>query len=206
MTVGVPGFYFFKEFCTDEQLLTDIALFSCSLPWHEAPCQYCKIYEGRKRCNGAENGDVWRLYLENRGDEWQKFFARLPNFPAPFESFEILRTQLVRYSPQAELKLHRDCRSFGSIAFLTITGESVFTIQPSMENSAGKAEVVTQRGDLVIVAGEAYYDWVHSVRNFDTDRLIWLMGDRKNNIVDVLAKQAADGLDFVRRQRYGSTS
>jgi hypothetical protein len=75
-----------------------------------------------------------------------------------------------------------------------------------MENSAGKAEVVTQRGDLVIVAGEAYYDWVHSVRNFDTDRLIWLMGDRKNNIVDVLAKQAADGLDFVRRQRYGSTS
>jgi alkylated DNA repair dioxygenase AlkB len=194
------GFYFFNQFCSDKKLLADIATYAATLPWHEAPCQYCKIYEGRKRCNGAENGDVWRLYLETRGDEWQKFFARLPKFPAPFENFEVWRTQLVKYSPHAELKPHRDCRSFGSIAFLTVAGEALFTIQPSLENSMGKAEITTSRGDLVIVSGEAYWNWVHSVKNFETDRLIWLMGDRKNNIVDVLAKQAADGLEFLRRQ------
>jgi alkylated DNA repair dioxygenase AlkB len=192
------GFYFFNQFCSDKKLLADIATYAATLPWHEAPCQYCKIYQGRKRCNGARGGDVWRLYLECRGERYKEFFDRLPRLPEPQHDFQISRTQIVKYSPRAELKTHRDCISFGRIAFLTITGKSLFWLQPSVENNVNRIELIVSPGDLVILSGKAYWEWVHGVKNFDSERIIWLMGDYTNNIVSELSKSVEEGMEFLR--------
>ncbi|MBD2005633.1 MULTISPECIES: hypothetical protein [Cyanophyceae] len=188
------GFTLIKRFCTDEKLLSDLATYARSLPWHEAPCHRCVLHEGRKRCGAAKNGDIWRLDLvaeketvniKNRGQEWRELVAKLPKFPHPEEDFQPSFFQVAKYDPRAILEAHKDDPlNFSRMAFLDVCGDAFFSLKKSDDDLAQKFEVKLEPGDLVFLSGEAFLDWYHEARNLDTERIILLMADSRGSHVE----------------------
>lgn len=176
-----PGFLYVKGFAPSN-LLKDLFLFAKSLPWQESPCQYCIDFLGERKCKHDKGKEkTWSLYLDKREkciqQRGQELISLLPKFPYPYQDFKFSRVKVNRYAPFSGLISHQDGKLYlGRIAFITISGKADFCLQKE-KNGVDEFCVLAEPGDLVVLSEESYFEWWHSVQNFEQERFILLLGD-----------------------------